>query len=207
MRWRRVCVTHMVTTAPQQPSQLMNFESFVQYCTDADVFVRARAQALSARTCVHTLTVGALRRTPTSTSSRVTTAASACWAWRPLSRCVPALSSCHDAHAHCICVCCLPQHPIEEEVYDESLFETDRDLRAVRKWFSADFRRTFAEGVEAYRKGDWHTARRLLETTLTDPTLPTRDGDGPSRTLLEYMSRFKYKAPRSWAGNRALTSK
>lgn len=111
----------------------------------------------------------------------------------------------------CACslyLCLLPsQHPIEEEVYDESLFETDRDLRAVRKWFSADFRRTFAEGVEAYRKGDWHTARRLLETTLTDPTLPTRDGDGPSRTLLEYMSRFKYKAPRSWAGNRALTSK
>lgn len=46
-----------------------------------------------------------------------------------------------------------------------------------------------------------------MENTLQDASLPREAGDGPSRTLLQYMSDLKFQAPEDWQGNRALTSK
>ena len=82
----------------KEPSSLMNFESFVQYCTDADVF----------NTNQHFIP-GEERRISVLGMAPII------------------------------------EHPIVEAQYSETLFETDADLRAVRRWFSADFRRKFSE--------------------------------------------------------------
>lgn len=143
-----------------EPSQLMNFESFVQYCTDADVFNTNQKY-----------TPGDERRISVLGAAPII------------------------------------EHPVERASFDDTLFETDQELRAFRAPFNKSFRRRFAMGVDLYLAGEWLKARAVLEKTLTEPTLPSRDGDGPSRTLLTYMSRFGYRAPPTWAGFRALTSK
>lgn len=82
----------------KEPSSLMNFESFVQYCTDADVF----------NTNQHFIP-GEERRISVLGMAPII------------------------------------EHPIVEAEYSETLFETDADLKAVRRWFSADFRRKFSQ--------------------------------------------------------------
>jgi len=80
-----------------------------------------------------------------------------------------------------------------------------------------------AKGVEQYLNGDWEAARENLQAVdklvgervkkymSKDVPLEQVDvlGDGPSRTLLKFMARRKWKAPEGWSAKkgRALTSK
>ena len=67
----------------------------------------------------------------------------------------------------------------------------------------------FKDGVDNYIKGDWPTAKAMLEkaNALMATLAPNLGGDGPSKTLLEYMAEFSYMAPLDWKGYRPLTSK
>ena len=84
-------------------------------------------------------------------------------------------------------------------------FQTDRDLIIMRKPFTREFEEKFKEGMDNYFSGNWSKARDLFEGTLK--MIPNREKDGPSNTLINYMSEFGYRAPHDWKGFRELTDK
>ena len=91
----------------------------------------------------------------------------------------------------------------------EEVFEKDSDLITLRKHITEEFTETFLKGVNAYLSGDWPLARRLLEESdaLMRVAVPEGTGDGPSQTLLSYMSIHGFCSPMIWEGFRPLTSK
>lgn len=60
-----------------------------------------------------------------------------------------------------------------------------------------------------YIDGRWRDAKAFFEKTKD--YLPKKDkldkGDGPSINILDYMSKYDYRAPNNWKGVRGLTSK
>ena len=64
------------------------------------------------------------------------------------------------------------------------------------------YRAKFGTGVQAYLDGQWAESRQIL--TECQRVLPH---DGPTRTLLNTMSKTNFQAPRQWRGYRELTSK
>ncbi len=68
--------------------------------------------------------------------------------------------------------------------------------------FCAGFRELFERGMHAYLAGEWDIAREELEVALH-----AKEDDGPSKTLLDYMSSFSYACPAAWPGYRELTEK
>ena len=69
------------------------------------------------------------------------------------------------------------------------------------------FIEVFQSGVEFYLSGNWGSARKKLEEA--DDLMKDSDvgGDGPSRTLLNYMRARDWICPPDWRGYRPLTSK
>jgi len=83
------------------------------------------------------------------------------------------------------------------------LFEKDKDVKVlVRDGQLQEFRSLWEEGLEAYINGNWKRARLMFDRCLV-----TKENDGPSHTLLNYMKGFDYIAPESWKGYRELTEK
>jgi class 3 adenylate cyclase len=67
---------------------------------------------------------------------------------------------------------------------------------------SSLFYTNFEESLSHYIDGEWEEAASFLYRALyLDNT------DGPTKTILEYMKKLKYKAPDDWDGYRVLTSK
>merc|ERR1719296_212495 len=85
------------------------------------------------------------------------------------------------------------------------LFQTDQDLKRMRKDFSTRFFQQFSKGFFNYEAGEWTVARSVFETTRD--MLPWVDG--PSKALLEFMAQFDYDSSRvtakGWPGYRELT--
>jgi hypothetical protein len=65
-----------------------------------------------------------------------------------------------------------------------------------------EFKVNFAKGVKAYLAGEWAQARALLEAAML-----VSANDGPSQTLLEFMSSSNFVKPMEWDGYRELTEK
>jgi class 3 adenylate cyclase len=76
-----------------------------------------------------------------------------------------------------------------------SLFESDRNIVAMRKPYTVDFMTMFNMGYQNYSQGEWPVARRLLMTTKDS----LGDEDGPSRALLWFMEEYGFQAPREWS--------
>ncbi len=95
--------------------------------------------------------------------------------------------------------------------HDEPIevFERDSDLTMLRAHVTPEFKETFRIGVDKYLEGDWSGARDYLEkaNNMMAVAAPALGGDGPCKTLLEYMSERNWVAPASWKGYRPLTSK
>lgn len=91
----------------------------------------------------------------------------------------------------------------------DDVFENDYDMLTLRKHITPEFLDAFKEGIQLYLSGDWTAARTLLEksNTMMKEMAPVLGGDGPSKTLLNYMSNHNYEAPKSWKGFRPLTAK
>jgi len=72
-----------------------------------------------------------------------------------------------------------------------------------------EFLSLFKEGIKLYLAGDWAGAKTFLERSdlFMKENAPILGGDGPSKTLLSYMSNQNFEAPKSWKGYRPLTSK
>ena len=67
---------------------------------------------------------------------------------------------------------------------------------------SSLFYNNFEEGLSHYIDGEWEEAAAFLYRALY-----LDNSDGPTKTILEYMKKLKYKAPDDWDGYRVLTSK
>ena len=89
----------------------------------------------------------------------------------------------------------------QEEMW--TCFDTDDQLISMRKDVKAKFIEEFRAGFEAYISGDWQKARRDLEYAVQ----VKGEDDGPTSTLLAYMSELSNTCPANWAGCRELTEK
>lgn len=93
------------------------------------------------------------------------------------------------------------------------VFDNDIDLRMLRVHITEDFLLKFSDGLKFYLSGDWTLAREYLETAdriMRDNTRMLNlivTGDGPSLTLLRFMSESDWTAPKDWKGFRPLTAK
>lgn len=89
------------------------------------------------------------------------------------------------------------------------VFERDSDLTMLRAHVTHEFKDTFRIGVDKYLEGDWPGAREYLEKAdkMMAVAAPALGGDGPCKTLLEYMCERNWVAPDTWKGYRPLTSK
>ena len=90
------------------------------------------------------------------------------------------------------------------------LFEIDTDLRILRAHaFDAEFLAMFKSGVDDYLEGSWASAKQKL--TAADKMMatlaPALGGDGPCKTLLDYMVEMGPDSPDWWKGYRPLTAK
>ena len=80
----------------------------------------------------------------------------------------------------------------------------------LRSHITPEFRADFKEGVDHYLAGEWSGAKPMFEKCNTYmAAIPGMGGvgDGPSMTLLSYMSTFEFVAPENWKGYRPLTAK
>jgi len=91
----------------------------------------------------------------------------------------------------------------------EDILDNDYDLLTLRAHVTPDFLETFKSGVNLYLAGEWITAKEILERadSMMLELAPSLGGDGPSKTLLNYMSNFDFKPPSDWHGYRPLTAK
>jgi len=90
------------------------------------------------------------------------------------------------------------------------LFATDTDLRILRMHATNEnFLYTFKAGVEEYLDGNWAAGKQKLAQAdaIMAKLTPALGGDGPCKTLLEYMEEFGPDAPSWWKGYRPLTAK
>ena len=79
--------------------------------------------------------------------------------------------------------------------------KNDGDFIELRSEYSKDFHKKFNDGYIAYKNGDWQKARYIFNECLKSKN------DGPCKTLLKFMGKTEYKAPKDWQGYRALTEK
>jgi class 3 adenylate cyclase len=89
------------------------------------------------------------------------------------------------------------------------IFENDYDLLTLRAHVTNDFVETHKAGIAAYLSGDWTAAKELLEKAdrMMLELVPSLEGDGPSKTILNYMKNRSFQVPSDWKGYRPLTSK
>ncbi len=95
----------------------------------------------------------------------------------------------------------------QADEYDSMLWTQDPDLIQLRCLSTPVFKRTYRQGLDHYLNGNWDLARDFL--SKADQMMANGDagGDGPSRTLLDYMQARNWKCPSDWDGYRPLTSK
>eukprot|EP00917_Polyrhabdina_sp_WS-2016_P032845 GHVP01069966.1.p1 GENE.GHVP01069966.1~~GHVP01069966.1.p1 ORF type:complete len:885 (+),score=184.61 GHVP01069966.1:1633-4287(+) len=85
----------------------------------------------------------------------------------------------------------------------EKIFVADPVLNIMRKETSEEFLAEFIEAENLYEKGLWGEAFKKLESCKK-----TREAtDGPTETLIQYISGFEKKAPDDWQGFRYLDEK
>lgn len=101
---------------------------------------------------------------------------------------------------------CSPEDPTSD------VFQTDYDLKTLRRHITPEFETIFKKGVDLYLSGDWPAAKTMLQQaseimkTLTGN--PSCIGDGPCLTLIQYIEEHNNEAPKgTWKGFRPLTSK
>lgn len=95
----------------------------------------------------------------------------------------------------------------QADEYDVHIWTQDEDLIQLRRLSTPEFNDVFRDGANAYLTGHWDRARGLLEKA--DELMADSDlgGDGPSRTLLNYMKHRNWTCPPDWLGHRPLMSK
>ncbi len=81
-------------------------------------------------------------------------------------------------------------------------FNRDQELYFMRSRLNLDYMSIFASAYKAYKDGNWSEAQSFLTEVLL-----MKPGDGPTNTLLNFMSNYDFHAPDDWSGYRELTDK
>ena len=97
----------------------------------------------------------------------------------------------------------------EQRIKIASLFQHDEDLKAMVCRFRRErstFLEMFDQGFRHYIRGNWCEAGaiffKIKKTQFYDGFT-----DQPTLTLLSHMDAYKFIAPDTWQGYRALTAK
>lgn len=97
--------------------------------------------------------------------------------------------------------------PLDLEEFDNDWVENP-DIAGT--WgLTAQFKRDFDQGFQAYREGRWEEAKQVLMRCQygRSDSQGLLVEDHPSRVLLEVMEENGFKSPPSWRGYRELTEK
>merc|ERR1711871_97310 len=95
-------------------------------------------------------------------------------------------------------------HARHRAKHDESFFKTDLELRALQWEIPPVFLPLFRKAVATYLLGKWREAKKILDVTIN---MVEGEKVGPSKTLLDYMAKTNFEAPKDWKGVRQLTDK
>jgi len=95
----------------------------------------------------------------------------------------------------------------QAEDYEPTAWVEDPDLVQLRRLSTPEFNDIFKQGVQNYLTGNWTRAKESLEKADGMMTRGDVGGDGPSRTILNYMKNRQWECPSDWKGYRPLTSK
>ena len=95
------------------------------------------------------------------------------------------------------------ENAAKERTIGEIYFKESKGFKQILTLKKSEFfYSNFEEGLSHYIYGDWEEAASFLYRALyLDNT------DGPTKTILEYIKKFNFKAPDDWDGYRVLTSK
>mmetsp|Transcript_49453 Transcript_49453/g.96719 ORF Transcript_49453/g.96719 Transcript_49453/m.96719 type:complete len:836 (-) Transcript_49453:780-3287(-) len=93
------------------------------------------------------------------------------------------------------------------ENYTSAVWGLDDDLVKLRRLSVPAFRKSFGDGLGSYLDGNWREARVKLERSNCIMEAVDPRGDGPSKTILNYMRARDWICPEDWRGFRPLTSK
>ena len=98
------------------------------------------------------------------------------------------------------------QPEVSEETLQQVMPKIDSDgglFLPLKQNIDPQFKISFDQGVKSYLDGKWDDAKTCLEKSNGLKS----GGDKPSQLLLKVMARYEYRAPKTWRGFRALTSK
>lgn len=90
----------------------------------------------------------------------------------------------------------------EEKATVAGLLAKNKQVQQARLKYSRAFFQKWAQAFGAYVSGNWGSAAEQL-TQVSEMV----GGDGPAKTLLEFLAQCGNKAPADWRGFRALTEK
>ncbi|EGR27667.1 hypothetical protein IMG5_191510 [Ichthyophthirius multifiliis] len=100
----------------------------------------------------------------------------------------------------------LKEDIISLKVHISDRFKNNKELIAMREFFTEDFYKEWNYGFQNYLEGNWKTAYYAFQKTL-DMLIHVNYIDGPSNTLIEVIQYHNMQAPQDWQGFRALTEK
>lgn len=90
----------------------------------------------------------------------------------------------------------------------EDEFKQHPDILKMREGVADSFLKDFKRAVEFYVAGEWMKAKEILRSTRTYTSVHGEQViDGPSESLLVFMSTHGFAAPKTWRGFRELTEK
>ena len=83
----------------------------------------------------------------------------------------------------------------KSDIWNE--FVTDEDeFRLVREKYPDEFVDIYNSGMEAFKKGSWEEAKKLL----TNAQELINEEDPAFKINLEYMEKYNFTAPNNWKG-------
>lgn len=88
----------------------------------------------------------------------------------------------------------------QDTMYAEKTLLNDESIIDMRKRYTVEFVETFKMGFKNYQEGEWHVAQVFMARACQI----LGSSDGPSESLLDFMSQTNFEAPANWGGARDL---
>ena len=86
-----------------------------------------------------------------------------------------------------------------KDIETVTCFKESKEINLMRKGLLQEFFDCFNQGLENYINGDWEISKLNLLKALE-----IKRNDGPSLSLINYMSDYEYKCPENWSNSRYL---